>query len=64
MPESWVGALYSGTVSTILKLVANGMNVDVILKDYPYLDAEYVQQALQQATWLADETHHAQNYFA
>lgn len=44
------------TVSTILKLVANGMTVNEILRDYPYLEAEDIQQALQYAAWLAEES--------
>jgi len=44
------------TVSTVLNLVANGMSVDEILQAYPYLESEDIQQALQYAAWLAEET--------
>ena len=44
------------TVSTILNLIANGMSVPEILQDYPYLEAEDIQQALQYAAWLAEES--------
>lgn len=44
------------TVATILNLVANGMSVAEILQDYPYLEAEDIQQALQYAAWLAEES--------
>ena len=44
------------TVSTILNLIANGMSVPEILEDYPYLEAEDIQQTLQYAAWLAEET--------
>lgn len=44
------------TVSTILNLVANGMSLAEILKAYPYLEAEDIEQALRYAAWLADES--------
>ena len=44
------------TVSLILNLVADGMTNDEILHIYPYLEAEDIQQALQYAVWLAQET--------
>ena len=44
------------TVSTILNLIANGMSVPEIIQDYPYLEAEDIQQALQYAAWLAEES--------
>jgi len=43
------------TVALILNLVADGMTVDEILQDYPYLEAEDIHQALQYAAWLAQE---------
>lgn len=46
------------TVSLILNLVANGHTTKQILDDYPYLEAEDVQQALHYAAWLADESIH------
>jgi uncharacterized protein (DUF433 family) len=44
------------TVSTILNLIANGLSLPEILLDYPYLEAEDIQQALQYAAWLAEES--------
>ena len=35
------------TVSLLVNLVANRMSTEEILKAYPYLEAEDVQQALQ-----------------
>jgi uncharacterized protein (DUF433 family) len=46
------------TVSLVLNLVANSMTTDEILKAYPYLEAEDIQQALQYASFLAEETVH------
>ena len=43
------------TVSLILNLIANGMTQEEILKAYPYLEPEDVQQALKYAAWLAEE---------
>jgi len=44
------------TVSTILNLVANGMSKPDILQAYPYLEKEDIQQSLQYAAWLAEES--------
>ncbi|MEA3439227.1 MAG: DUF433 domain-containing protein [Chloroflexota bacterium] len=46
------------TVSLIVNLVANGMDVKEILVDYPYLEEEDIRQALRYVAWLADETVH------
>lgn len=43
------------TVALIVTLVASGMTVDQILREYPTLEAEDVRQALQYAASLADE---------
>ena len=43
-------------VSTILNLVANGMSKPDILQAYPYLEEEDIQQSLQYAAWLAEES--------
>lgn len=43
------------TVSLILNLIANGMGSEEILKAYPYLEPEDIQQALQYAVWLAQD---------
>lgn len=46
------------TVSLLVNLVANHMSTEEILEAYPYLEAEDVQQALQYAAWLAEESIH------
>ncbi|HDN80368.1 MAG: DUF433 domain-containing protein [Chloroflexi bacterium] len=43
------------TVSLILNLIANGMNIEEIIEAYPYLEPEDIRQALQYAAWLAEE---------
>jgi uncharacterized protein (DUF433 family) len=43
------------TVSVILKLVANGMTTQEILKAYPELEEEDVVQALKYAAWFSSE---------
>jgi uncharacterized protein (DUF433 family) len=43
------------TVSLVVNLVANGMNVDEIIESYPYLEKEDIHQSLQYAAWLAEE---------
>ena len=43
------------TVATIVGLIADGVTVDEILADYPYLSREDVQAALAYAAWLARE---------
>jgi uncharacterized protein (DUF433 family) len=43
------------TVALIVNVVANGMTVDEILRDYPDLEAPDVRQALQYAASLANE---------
>jgi len=47
------------TVSLIVNLVANGMDVEAIIDAYPYLEPEDIRQALQYAAWLAEETVHS-----
>ncbi|MFH1928256.1 MAG: DUF433 domain-containing protein [Chloroflexota bacterium] len=47
------------TVSLIINLVANGMTVEQIIEDYPYLEPDDVRQALQYAAWLAEESIHS-----
>ena len=44
------------TVALVLNLVANGMSVREIVEAYPYLEPEDVQQTLQYAAWLAEES--------
>jgi len=42
-------------VSLIVNLVAHGKQVTEILEEYPDLEAEDVQQALEYAAWLTRE---------
>jgi uncharacterized protein (DUF433 family) len=42
-------------VSVVLKLMAGGMSKQQILDDYPYLQAEDIDQCMQYAALLADE---------
>jgi uncharacterized protein (DUF433 family) len=44
------------TVALVLNLVANGMSTADIIDAYPYLEPEDIQQALQYAAWLAEDT--------
>ena len=43
------------TVSLVVNLVANGMSIEDILREYPELEAEDIRQALQYASALANE---------
>lgn len=43
------------TVALVVNLVANGMTVEEILREYAGLEAEDVRQALQYAATLATE---------
>jgi uncharacterized protein (DUF433 family) len=47
------------TVSLIVNLVANRMTTEEILRAYPYLEPEDIQQALRYTAWLADESVYA-----
>jgi len=47
------------TVSLVLNLVANGMSSEKIVEAYPYLEPEDITEALQYASWLAEESVHA-----
>jgi uncharacterized protein (DUF433 family) len=42
-------------VSLVLKLVASGMTIAEILKEYPDLESEDIRESLQYAAWLASE---------
>lgn len=46
------------SVSLLVNLVANGMTVEQILKEYPLLEAADVRQALQYAAALTNEELH------
>ena len=43
------------TVGTVVGLVAAGRTRDEILREYPYLQAEDIAEALSYATWRAEE---------
>jgi uncharacterized protein (DUF433 family) len=43
------------TVALILNLLAGGMTPEQIIADYPPLELEDVHQAIQYASWLAEE---------
>ncbi len=43
------------TVGTILGLLAAGYSTSDIIRAYPYLEAEDVQQALAYAAWRVEE---------
>ncbi|HEY84091.1 MAG TPA: DUF433 domain-containing protein [Chloroflexi bacterium] len=43
------------SVSLIVNLLANGMNFDQIIAEYPDLDAEDIQQALRYAAWTSND---------
>ncbi len=42
-------------VSLILNLLTNGKTTAEIIEDYPYLEAEDIQQSLLYGSWLARE---------
>ena len=42
-------------VSVIVGQIAHGATVDEVLADYPDLEAEDIQQALEYAAWLTQE---------
>lgn len=42
-------------VATVVKLVAAGMTVDEILKEYPTLEQEDIKEALDYAAWATEE---------
>ena len=46
------------TVSLVVNLVANGMSIDEIIEEYPYLEPDDVRQALRYAAWLAEDAVH------
>lgn len=43
------------TVGTIVGMVASGYNTEAILKLYPYLEEQDIQQALSYAAWRSEE---------
>lgn len=46
------------TVSLIVNLIANGMSMDEIVREYPDLEKDDVRQALSYASALANEEVH------
>ncbi len=47
-------------VSVIVSQVAHGATIEEILEDYPDLEREDIQQALEYAAWLTQEEIHTQ----
>ncbi len=45
-------------VSVIVGQIAHGASVEEVLQDYPDIEKEDVQQALEYAAWLAQEEVH------
>jgi uncharacterized protein (DUF433 family) len=45
-------------VSVIVGQIAHGADFDEILKEYPDLEREDIQQAIEYAAWLAQEQVH------
>lgn len=43
------------TVGMIVGQISEGVSVDELLSDYPYLERDDIQQALAYAAWLAEE---------
>ncbi|MBO9369617.1 MAG: DUF433 domain-containing protein [Chloroflexi bacterium] len=43
------------SVSLIVNLVANGMTVEEIIREYPDLEPEDIRQALRYAAWTAED---------
>lgn len=46
-------------VSVIVRQIAHGATVDEILRGYPDLQREDIQQAIEYAAWLSEEEVHA-----
>lgn len=44
------------TVSLVVNLLANGMSIEEIIEDYPYLEPDDIRQTLQYVAWLAEES--------
>jgi len=45
-------------VSLVVNLVANGMSVEEIIKEYPDIEPDDIKEALQYASWLTREELH------
>ena len=46
-------------VSLVVNLVANGLSPEEIIKEYPDLVVEDIQEALHYAAWLTEEQLHS-----
>ena len=46
------------TISVILKMLASGKSIQDVLKAYPELEPEDVQQAMQYAAWIVSDQIH------
>lgn len=46
------------SVALVVNLVANGMNAEEIIAEYPDLEPEDVYQALKYAAWTVEDTIH------
>ena len=46
------------TISVILKMLASGKSIQDVLKAYPELESEDVQQAMQYAAWIVSDQIH------
>jgi uncharacterized protein (DUF433 family) len=46
------------SVGMVVQMVAAGKSVQQIVEDYPYLEADDVQQSLAYSAALADDVHH------
>jgi uncharacterized protein (DUF433 family) len=43
------------TVGTVVGLIASGQTKETIIKAYPYIQAQDVQEALEYAAWRVEE---------
>ena len=46
------------TISVVLKMLASGKSIQDVLKAYPELESEDVQQAMQYAAWIVSDKIH------
>ena len=44
------------TVGMLLNQIAAGQSIEDLLRDYPYLEREDIEQAIRYAAWLAEES--------
>jgi uncharacterized protein (DUF433 family) len=43
------------TVGMIVSQIGEGLGIEALLSDYPYLEREDIMQALRYAAWLSEE---------